>query len=211
MSSSSPYSTPISRRVLANKRSLLNQNSPVGRVLVAEGITPSPSPHHRRRSSSNKLIRTKSIAERIREWPANVVLALEMKWDDSLESLDGLGYPVAILLHVMHLMTRLSIFTAALPSFKRAARLSDVDARLEALRKATAGSSGALWAWVRSIVSVCTMVLMTDDDMEQGSIFSIIFILISIGNAAYVITRRRSYQLVFQTVRPSLSSRGTRI
>jgi hypothetical protein len=67
---------------------------------------------------------------------------------------------IGILLHILHLCTRLPVFTASLPSwtlFERAKGLSDADARLEALRRVASGvarSRSSIWSvnvsWVAS-------------------------------------------------------------
>jgi hypothetical protein len=80
-----------------------------------------------------------------------------------LLSLDPAGAPLAITLNALHLLTRLPVFAAALPSWlqfggngprnsaRYARELADADARLEALRRQAKGSFS--WGWMVSGVS----------------------------------------------------------
>lgn len=59
---------------------------------------------------------------------------------------DAVGYPLAIAFNAVHLLTRFSVFTSKIPSWKEMTRvgdrLADADARLEYLRKQTGGTGG---------------------------------------------------------------------
>lgn len=74
-------------------------------------------------------------------------------------SLDPAGYPLAVALNLIHFLTRLPVFAAALPTWMRlgssgrrsrylaqAKDLADADQRLEALRRQAQGSRLS-WGW----------------------------------------------------------------
>lgn len=95
---------------------------------------------------------------RAQDWPADFVLGLETSW--SLVSFDTWGYPCGIALNALHLLTRLSVFAAAIPAWfegrggagalvgraRSAKELADADARLEVLRR-KAVNAGTRWGW----------------------------------------------------------------
>ncbi|KAI5479571.1 hypothetical protein MNV49_003308 [Pseudohyphozyma bogoriensis] len=106
----------------------------------------------------------------------------------SLLSLDPAGYPTAIALNALHLLTRISVFTSALPawlksnptaSIWRARKVTDAEARLAALKRASKATSSG-WGW------------------KLATLLSIILIIISVVNAAYLFTRRRKYHLMLR-------------
>ena len=77
-----------------------------------------------------------------------------------LLSLDPAGYPLAISLNVLHLLTRLPVFVNALPKWMQfgsgrsrylaaAKDLADADRRLEALRREAKGAT-LNWGWLVS-------------------------------------------------------------
>ncbi|KAK4704496.1 hypothetical protein P7C70_g1711, partial [Phenoliferia sp. Uapishka_3] len=118
----------------------------------------------------------------------------------SLFSLDPAGYPIGIGLNALHLLTRLSVFATAIPEWwssvgsgsgsgtglfmqggraRSARELADADARLEALKR-QALRQGGKWG-----IRITTTI-------------SILLVLISFANAAYLLTRRRRYHLVLR-------------
>lgn len=77
-----------------------------------------------------------------------------------LLSLDPAGYPLAIGLNALHLLTRLPVFVSALPKWMHigskksrylaaAKDLADADRRLEALRREARGPALS-WGWLVS-------------------------------------------------------------
>ena len=136
---------------------------------------------------------------RLRDWPSNALLSLETSFQ--LVSFDAVGYPLGATLHLVHLAVRLPAFYAALPAFSdwwaspsatpsryhpRVAPTT-ADSRLEALLQSQAAAGKGSWStptwW-----------------------FSIALIVLSFANVAYLVTRRRKYQMVLRRVslpRPS--------
>lgn len=154
--------------------------TPVARVLQADKA-PTASP---------RRIRHRSYIHRLRDWPSNALLSLETSFQ--LVSFDAAGYPLGATLHLVHLAVRLPALYAALPAlsdwwqwsssapsrYHPRAAPTTADARLEALllqRHATAGWYSASTWW-----------------------FSIALIGLSIANVAYLVTRRRKYQMVLR-------------
>lgn len=166
--------------------------TPVARVLQADKA-PTASP---------RRIRHRSYIHRLRDWPSNALLSLETSFQ--LVSFDAAGYPLGATLHLVHLAVRLPALYAALPAlsdwwqssssaapsrYHPRAAPTTADARLEALllqRHATAGWYSASTWW-----------------------FSIALIGLSIANVAYLVSRRRKYQMVLR--RASLSSASFRM
>lgn len=150
----------------------------------------------RRLTSSSWRVR------RARDWPSNALLSLETSVQ--LLSFDAAGYPLGIALNVLHFLVRLPGFYSALPSFSsifrssastasRYARrvdfdLADADARLEALQRQTRSGQAGGWSWWAWWLSVG-------------------FILLSVGNAVYLASRRRKYQMVLRKVRSIVKRR----
>ncbi|KAM0792532.1 hypothetical protein ACM66B_005201 [Microbotryomycetes sp. NB124-2] len=175
--SSDDSSTTTARRLLVRDR-----GTPVGKLLAREGVnTPA--------RQSPRKIRHRSWTQKAQDWPANFVMSLETSIQ--LWSFDSAGYPAAVALHVAHLATRLPVLTAALPPWLRigsetasssrfyatAQELADADARLAALQRQASGRTS--WSWLAACVSV-------------------LLILLSVANAAYLFSRRRKYQLVLR-------------
>ncbi|BGP38100.1 hypothetical protein JCM10450v2_002031 [Rhodotorula kratochvilovae] len=183
---SSRHSTQDSRRALGAGANGLARDpgTPVGRLLQSEGLA----------IRSPRRVRQRSWQDRARDWPANALLSLETSLQ--LLSFDSAGYPAAIAFHAVHFILRLSGFLPSLPSFpsifkssastaSRYARrpsdiLGDADARLEALQRQSRGvRTGGGWTW-------------------WAWWFSVLFVLISVANAAYLVSRRRKYQMVLR-------------
>ncbi|PRQ73959.1 hypothetical protein AAT19DRAFT_15526 [Rhodotorula toruloides] len=169
-----------SRRALGLAR---DPGTPVGRLLASEGVA----------VRSPRRVRQRSWQERARDWPSNALLSLETSIQ--LLSFDAAGYPLGIALNILHFLVRLPGFYSALPSFSsifrssastasRYARrvdfdLADADARLEALQRQTRSGRAGGWSWWAWWLSVG-------------------LILLSVGNAVYLASRRRKYQMVLR-------------
>ncbi|KAK4058712.1 hypothetical protein OIO90_000156 [Microbotryomycetes sp. JL221] len=211
--SASPYTpTNPSRRAFAPRPSHLGQhsttatswsssdgNTPSNNVTPAKRLLPRGTPvnqllaRERVQSNSPRRIRQRTWKQRAQDWPTNLVMSIETSIQ--LWSFDSCAYPTSIALHVIHLMTRLPVLTAALPAWIRfssftsssssstsrfyatAQQLADADARLAALKRQTAQSS--TWSWFTAGLSIALIVL-------------------SFANAAYLFSRRRKYQLVLR-------------
>lgn len=104
------------------------------------------------------------LAYRAQDWPSNLLMSLETSFQ--LLSLDPAGYPLAVALNALHLLTRLPVFVAALPSWLRfgtggqsarylasARDLQDADQRLEAMRRQAQGARMSWGWWVRAVPS----------------------------------------------------------
>lgn len=190
----SPFTaTPTETRHSANaarRAALAPPATPLARVLHAE----------RAPTASPRRIRHRSWTTRLRDWPSNALLSLETSFQ--LVSFDAVGYPLGATLHLVHLAVRLPAFYAALPAFSdwwqassssapsryhpRAAPTT-ADARLEALLQSQAAAGKGWWS---------TLTWW----------FSIVLIVLSFANVAYLVTRRRKYQMVLRRVslpRPS--------
>lgn len=110
------------------------------------------------RSARLPLVQADLTVCRAQDWPSNLLLSLETSLQ--VLSLDPAGYPLAIGLNALHLLTRLPVFVAALPSWMRfggdggssaqylasARDLQDADQRLEAMRRQAQGSRLS-WGW----------------------------------------------------------------
>ncbi|GAA6048928.1 hypothetical protein JCM3770_007123 [Rhodotorula araucariae] len=183
----SRHSAQDSRRALgagASRGLARDPGTPVGRLLQSEGL-PVRSP---------RRVRQRSWQDKARDWPANALLSLETTLQ--LLSFDAAGYPAAIAFHAIHFLLRISGFIPSLPSFpsifgssassaSRYARrpgdlLGDADARLEALQRQSRGvrtvGGWGRWSWW----------------------FSLLLVVISVANAAYLASRRRRYQMVLR-------------
>ncbi|GAA5859018.1 hypothetical protein JCM1840_003714 [Sporobolomyces johnsonii] len=176
----SAHSATDSRRGLALQSMARDPGTPVGKLLKAEGLA----------IRSPRKIRQRSLPVRARDWASNRILTLETSLQDL--SFDSAGYPLAILLNVVHFLVRLPALYSALPAFSslfsrssssasRYARqtsqvLGDADARLEALKRQAAGGVVASkgWSWVLWW-------------------FSVLLIAVSVGNALYLTSKRRKY------------------
>lgn len=91
---------------------------------------------------------------RLKDYPSNFLLSIETSI--SLIEFDLIGYPLAILFNLIHLLTRFSIFTAKIPNWKDLTRIGnrmgDADARLEYLRKKSLGDNNG-WKAVSIVCS----------------------------------------------------------
>ncbi|GAA5963071.1 hypothetical protein JCM21900_002225 [Sporobolomyces salmonicolor] len=174
-----PHSAVDSRRALALQSMARDPGTPVGKLLRAEGLA----------TRSPRKIRQRSLPVRARDWASNRILTLET----SLQGLsfDAAGYPLAILLNLVHFLVRLPVLYSALPAFSSlfsgsssASRygrpssqvLGDADARLEALRRQAAGGVVASKGWSWALWW-----------------FSVLLIAVSVGNALYLTRKRRAY------------------
>lgn len=205
--SDNPFRPSESRRALGLAR---DPGTPVGRLLASEGVAVRSPRRVRQRSWQercvlfndslprySRLTRAETTFRRARDWPSNALLSLETSIQ--LLSFDAAGYPLGIALNVLHFLVRLPGFYSALPSFSsvfqssastasRYARradfdLADADARLEALQRQTRSGHAGGWSWWAWWLSV-------------------FLILLSVANAVYLASRRRSYQMVLRKVRP---------
>ena len=186
----SPFTaTPTETRHSANaarRAALAPPRTPLSRVLHAE----------RAPTASPRRIRHRSWTTRLRDWPSNALLSLETSFQ--LVSFDAIGYPLGATLHLVHLAARLPAFYAALPSLSDWWQQSSTsppsryhprvapttaDARLEALLQSQAAARGWGSSWSASTWW-----------------FSIALIVLSIANVAYLVTRRRKYQMVLRRV-----------
>ncbi|BGP22957.1 hypothetical protein JCM10295v2_001848 [Rhodotorula toruloides] len=175
-----PIPAAESRRALGLAR---DPGTPVGRLLASEGVT----------LRSPRRFRQRSWQERARDWPSDALLSLETSIQ--LLSFDAAGYPLGIALNILHFLVRLPGFYSALPTFSSLFRSStstasryarrvdfdlvDADARLEALQRQTRSGQGGGWSW-------------------WAWWLSILLILLSVGNAVYLASRRRKYQMVLR-------------
>ncbi|GAA5920189.1 hypothetical protein JCM1841_006639 [Sporobolomyces salmonicolor] len=174
-----PHSAVDSRRALALQSMARDPGTPVGKLLRAEGLA----------TRSPRKIRQRSLPVRARDWASNRILTLETSLQDL--SFDAAGYPLAILLNLVHFLVRLPVLYSALPAFSslfsgsssasRYARpssqvLGDADARLEALRRQAAGGAVASKGWSWALWW-----------------FSVLLIVVSVGNALYLTRKRRTY------------------
>lgn len=138
---------------------------------------------------------SRSTSCRIVDWPSNAVLSVETYIQ--LLSFDSAGYPAALAFHAVHFLLRLVAFVPSFSSLttmfyssaSTASRyvrrpsdaLGDADARLEALQRQSQRYGGVAWGW-------------------WAWSFSVLLILVSMGNLAYLATRRRNYQMVLRRV-----------
>ncbi|GAA5904189.1 Nur1/Mug154 family protein [Sporobolomyces salmoneus] len=157
--------------------------TPLGRVLAAEGLA----------VRSPRKIRHKSLPDKAKDWVSNRFLSLETSIQDL--SFDQAGYPLAIGFNSLHFLIRLPHFYSALPPistlwssrevaaasrYARQAAQMDADARFAALKTGSANASS--WyggGWL-------------------GWSLSVVLVLISVGNAVYLASRRRKYQLMLR-------------
>ncbi|KPV76029.1 uncharacterized protein RHOBADRAFT_53029 [Rhodotorula graminis WP1] len=183
--SSSRHSTLESRRALGARASGMARDpgTPVGRLLAAEGLA----------VRSPRRVRHRSLADKVIDWPSNALMSLETSVQ--LLSFESAGYPAALAFHLVHLVVRVSAFVPSLTSItsmlfssassasryvrRPADALGDADARLEALQRASQGRGGGEWGW-------------------WAWTFSALLILVSVGNSAYLASRRRKYQMVLR-------------
>ncbi|GAA5835540.1 hypothetical protein JCM9279_004575 [Rhodotorula babjevae] len=157
--------------------------TPVGKLLAAEGLA----------VRSPRRVRQRSLAAKITDWPSNALLSVETYFQ--LLSFDTAGYPAALAFHLVHFLLRLITFVPSFSSLssafyssassasryvrRPADALGDADARLEALQRQSQRYGGATWGW-------------------WAWTFSVLLIFVSLGNLAYLATRRRKYQMVLR-------------
>ncbi|GAA5989193.1 hypothetical protein JCM10908_001203 [Rhodotorula pacifica] len=195
---STPTSAGNGHSANASRRALGQQlarapGTPVGRLLKSEGVA----------TASPRRIRQRSWTTKLRDWPSNALLSLETSFQ--LLSFDAAGYPLGAALNALHLLVRLPSFYAALPAIsdlwsssstsaspywsegasRYARKAATADARLEALQRQAGGNRAGGWS-------------------NSTWWFSLALILLSIANSAYLVTRRRKYQMVLR--RDPLSS-----
>ncbi|KAK4053126.1 hypothetical protein OIV83_001861 [Microbotryomycetes sp. JL201] len=166
------------------RRLMRDRGTPVGKLLAREGMSATPA------RASPRKVRHRSWTQKAQDWPANFIMSVETSIQ--LWSFDSAAYPAAVALHVVHLVVRLPVLTAALPPWLRigshasatssrfyatAQELADADARLAALQRQASGHLS--WSWMAAGVSV-------------------VLVLLSVVNTAYLFSRRRKYQLVLR-------------
>ncbi|SCV68959.1 BQ2448_1979 [Microbotryum intermedium] len=171
------------RRFAAPPRDRGAVSTPVAKFLAREGLQRTPGPSPRR-------VRQRSMAEKAMDWPSNAILSMSTSWE--LLSFDAAGVPLGIGLNVLHLVLRLPSFASVLPTWitrsskvkysrylAKASDLKTAEQRLHALKLQAMQSQRLNWGWV-------------------ATFFSILLVLISLANAAYLFTRRRKYHLMLR-------------
>ncbi|SCZ96658.1 BZ3500_MvSof-1268-A1-R1_Chr4-4g07524 [Microbotryum saponariae] len=190
-SSLHPLGSSSKRRFAAPPRDRGQVATPVGKFLAREGLQRTPGQSPRR-------VRQRSLAEKAIDWPSNAILSMSTSWE--LLSFDAAGIPLGIGLNVLHLVLRLPSFASVLPrwitrsSSVRSSRFlahpSDfktAEQRLRALRLQAMQSQRLSWGWLVHLAALL-----------QATILSIVLVAISLGNAAYLFTRRRKYHLMLR-------------
>ncbi|SGZ22629.1 BQ5605_C022g09510 [Microbotryum silenes-dioicae] len=182
-SSLHPIGSSSKRRFAAPPRDRGQISTPVGKFLAREALQQTPRHSPRR-------VRQRSLTEKAIDWPSTAILSMSTSWE--LLSFDAAGIPLSIGLNVLHLVLRLPIFASVLPTWitrsssVRSSRflanpsdLKTAEQRLQALRLQAMQSQRLNWGWLATILSI-------------------LLVAISLGNAAYLFTRRRKYHLMLR-------------